>query len=147
MVQVRALTPGRVALGLVGLAGMGWGAVLLAPLLLGAPADAVSLLGWLVGGPVLHDLLLAPLVAVVGLAVTRLLPAGWRGPVAAGLVLSGALVLVAAPRLWRAEAGPVNPGLNDRDYLPGLLVELAVLWGVLLLTTWLRTRRRGQPRT
>jgi hypothetical protein len=45
-----------------------------------------------------------------------------------GGALTGVLVLLAVPLLWRPFAGPPNPGLNDRDYLVGLLVATGAVW-------------------
>jgi hypothetical protein len=113
-----------------------------------APQVLLSLALWFGAGPVLHDLLVAPAVAVVGLAVARLLPAPWRTTVAAGAVTTAAVVLVAIPVLTRPAAAPPNPGLDDRAYLPGLLAFLAVFWVLILAATLrevARDRRRGRP--
>jgi hypothetical protein len=134
----------RVALTVAGLAALGWGAALLVPLLTGP--DAVSVLGWLVGGPVLHDLLLAPVAGLLGVLVARLAGPRWRPLLAGGLVVSGVLALVAVPLLWRAYAGPPNPGLDDRDYRTGLLAAVGVVWLMVVaagLAGGLRRTRRG----
>ncbi|MBM0240432.1 hypothetical protein JNW88_31160 [Micromonospora sp. ATA32] len=112
------------------------------------PQALLSLALWFGAGPVLHDLLVAPAVAVAGLAVARLLPAPWRTTVAAGAVTTAAVVLVAIPVLTRPAAAPPNPGLDDRAYLPGLLAFLAVFWVLILAATLrdvARDRRRGRP--
>ncbi len=106
-----------------------WGAFLLLPLV------DVNLALWFIGGPVVHDLLLAPLLGGLGLLVARWVPGRWRAPVQVGGLLTGVLLALAVPLLWRPFAGSPNPGLNDRDYLVGLLVAVAVIWlGVLAVT-------------
>lgn len=77
-----------------GLAAVGYGAVGL----LGD--DAVPLVPWLtwfVGSALLHDLVLAPLVVLVGAVLARFLPPPARPPLVVGLVVSGVLTVVALP--------------------------------------------------
>ncbi|MEV4758365.1 hypothetical protein AB0J86_25050 [Micromonospora sp. NPDC049559] len=113
----------RLLLVVLGGAALGYGGWLLRGQL--GPA-----LPWLVGGPLLHDALVAPLVAVVGLALRRLVGDPVRRAwLTAGLVVSAILLLVAVPLLWRPAPAPPNPGLQDRDYPLGLAVWLALLWG------------------
>jgi hypothetical protein len=119
----------RWLIGALGVAMGGWGAFLLLPLV------DVNLALWFIGGPVVHDLLLAPLFGGLGLLIARWVPKRWRAPVQVGGLLTGVLLALAVPLLWRPFAGPSNPGLNDRNYLVGLLVAVAVTWlGVLVVT-------------
>ena len=95
-----------------------------------------SVLVWLVGGVVLHDLVLAPVLLAVGVA-SRKLPRHLRTPAAVGLVVWGSVTLLAVPVLGRFGAREDNPTLLDRPYLAtwlagcaltALLVALAGLW-------------------
>ena len=106
-----------------------WGAVLVLPLV------SVDLVLWFVAGPVVHDLVLAPLFAGLGLLIARWVPRRWRAPVRVGGTFTGVLVLLAVPLLWRPFAGGPNPGLVDRNYPVGLLVAVAVVWLGVLATT------------
>ena len=115
----------RVLLAVAGVAAAAWGALLALDLSL---TDNTEIATWLVAGPLVHDLLAAPLVGVLGLLLARVLPPPWRTPVVAGAVLSAVLFLLAMPLLWRRYPAPVNPGLHDRDYGPALLACLAVVW-------------------
>jgi hypothetical protein len=117
----------RLLLAAAGVALAAYGAWLLRPQL---PYAAT----WLIAGPVLHDAVVAPLVGLAGLALGRLLPGTvWRRWVGAGLAVTGTLLLIAVPLIWRPHRAPPNPGLQDRDYATGLAIWLAVLWvGVLL---------------
>ncbi|MFB9234151.1 hypothetical protein ACFFWC_01155 [Plantactinospora siamensis] len=131
----------RTVLVLAGAAAGGYGLFLLRPQL-GATA------WWLLAGPVLHDVLVAPLVGLVGLALTRLA----RGPAArrwlrGGLVVTGTLLLIAVPLVWRPAAAPPNPGLQDRDYPRGLAVWLLALWLGVAAAALLSRRRPRRPRT
>lgn len=134
----------RVALAVVGLAALGWGGYLLVELMTASPRDGIQVAAWLVGGPVLHDAVIAPLVGVTGLAVSRLLPPPWRAPVAAGAAVTGVLVLLAVPLVWRPFGVATNPGLHDADYPAGLAVALGVVWLGVAVTGVLATRRAAR---
>jgi hypothetical protein len=108
----------RLLIGAAGVAMAVWGALLAIQV-----PQIIEFGAWFLAGPILHDILLAPLVGVVGLAL--------KGPVKAGAVVSGILVLIAVPLLWQPHV-PVNPGLHDRDYLLGLAISLGVVWLVVL---------------
>jgi hypothetical protein len=108
----------RLLLGTAGVAMAVWGALLAIQV-----PQIVEFGAWFLAGPILHDALLAPLVGMVGLAL--------KGPVKAGAVVSGVLVLIAVPLLWQPHV-PVNPGLHDRDYLLGLAISLGVVWLAVL---------------
>lgn len=122
----------RFALGAAGTAIGAWGAWLL------LPQVTLELLLWLAGGVILHDFLIAPLVGLTGLLVTR-------PSIGIGLVVTGVITLIAVPLLWREHSGPVNPGLHDRDYPTGVAAALALIWAAVVLyevAAHLRKRRR-----
>lgn len=128
----------RWILGVVGLVAIGYGA------LLALDTKPVLETGfWFVGGTLLHDALLAPVVGLAGWLVVRVVPAVWRAPVAVGAAVTGVLVLLAVPELVRPYPAPDNPGLHDRNYLVALLISVAVVWLVVIatgITRRLRTR-------
>ncbi|RSM82609.1 hypothetical protein DMH04_25370 [Kibdelosporangium aridum] len=108
---------------------MAWGALLA----LEVP-QIVEFGAWFLAGPLVHDFVLAPVVGLVGLVL--------RGPVKAGAVVSGILVLIAIPLVWQPQV-PVNPGLHDRNYWLGLAISLGVVWLLVLIRlVWKRMRRR-----
>ncbi|MFB9902711.1 hypothetical protein [Allokutzneria oryzae] len=118
-----------------------WGAVLALPLLTGP--EMWSFGAWLLGGPVLHDVLVAPLVGGIGLLLYQSCSPRWASLLAGGLVTTGVLGLIAVPLLWAPNA-PANPGLHDRDYGSGLLVALGVVWLVVLVAgVWPRGKNSG----
>jgi hypothetical protein len=89
---------------------------------------------WLIGGPVLHDVLVAPLVGLVGLVLSRLVTNRLRlAWITAGLLASATLLLIAVPLLWRPPSAPPSPGLPDRNYPLGLAVGLAVVWAAIVI--------------
>ena len=118
----------QIVLGIAGLAALVWGVVLVLPLILGSLQDTVSLAVWFGGGPFVHDGIIAPVVCLLGLFAARWLGPSWRVPVSVGLVITGVIMVLAVPELWRANAGPHNPGLNDKDYVTWLIITLSLLW-------------------
>ncbi|MEO3769270.1 hypothetical protein [Micromonospora sp. B9E7] len=117
----------RLLLLVLGAAAVAYGGWLLLPQL-------GTTLPWLIGGPVLHDLLVAPLVGLVGLTLGRLVTNRLRlAWITAGLLASATLLLIAVPLLWRPPSAPPNPGLPDRDYPLALTTGLAVLWAVIVI--------------
>ena len=89
----------------VGVAGATYGLWLMLGLGLGQVA---GVLGWVVGGIVVHDGFVAPVVVVIGVAVAVRAPA-WRAPLLWTVVVLGPLTLVAVPVLGRFGARPDNP--------------------------------------
>ena len=99
---------------------------------------------WLVGGVLLHDLVLVPAVAVVGWLVTRAVPAGARPVVRGGLLVGAVLTLVALPVLT-GRGGAGNPSSTPLDYprnLALILLAVAVLTAVLAAARVVRSRSR-----
>jgi hypothetical protein len=135
----------RALLALSGLALLAYGAVLTWEFATSRAVNAVQGAAWFVGGPLIHDGVIAPVVGLAGLLLTRVLPTPWRAPVIAGVVLSGVLTLVAVPLLWRPYGTVVNPGLHDRDYGAGLAVALGAVWLAVVVTALIRAAA-GPPR-
>ncbi|PKW26889.1 hypothetical protein [Phycicoccus duodecadis] len=129
----------RVALGSVGLVALAWGMVLLADLGPRLPAVLV----WAVGGIVLHDGVLAPLVVVLGALAASRAPAWLRAPLVGLLVVLGPLTLVAVPVLGRFGARYDNPTLLDRPYWSGYLAVVAL--AVVVTAVVAGRRRRAGP--
>lgn len=124
------MSGGRLALGALGVAVAAYGGWLLLSRQDGAALLEVAI--WFAVGVVVHDLLLAPVLGLVGLALPRLLPPTARGPVAAGAVVLGTVTLVAVPVLGRFGAVESNPTLLDRPYVAGWAVLAAVVAGVVV---------------
>jgi hypothetical protein len=89
-----------------------------------------------IGLAVVHDLLFAPAVSLIGrVAGPRLSPA-IRAIVFTAAVISGSLVLVALPPLLGDPAD--NMTLLPRNYAAGLLLSLAVVWATAGIVFGLR---------
>ena len=104
-------------------------------------SDWASLLAYLVGGVVAHDLLLAPIVVGIGVLAARLAPDSWRAPMVVGLVVWGGLTIMAIPVLGRFGALAANPTLLDRPYLTSWLVGTALVVVAVVVAGALRARR------
>lgn len=114
----------RVALMVLGVIVGGYGAWLLF-----SRADTEGLISaglWLLGGVLLHDVLLSGIVIGLGLVTTRFLPAAARAPSAIALIIVGPLTLIAFPMIGGFGAKENNPTLLDRPYTTNWVVLLIV---------------------
>ena len=124
----------RALLVLPGLAALAWGVVLFAEYAFPLRPDVFGTVGWLVGGPLLNDGVVAPLTAVAGVILGRLLPPPWRIPAITATVITGVLLILAFPLLWRPYGTPPMPGLHDGNPTLGLALTLAAVWLAAFLT-------------
>ena len=81
---------------------------------------------FLLGGALAHDLILAPLVLLVGVAVARSVPGRWRATVQAVLFVCGTLVLFSYPEVRGYAHVLRNPTSLPHDYAANLVVVLTV---------------------
>ncbi len=107
---------------------------------------------WLVGADVLHDLVVAPIVGLVGAGLLARVTRGWRVPVRAGVVASAFVLVIGWIPLRGYGRLADNPSLAPLDYATAILTALAIVWGVCAL--WLgwnawrgRTRAPGSGAT
>jgi hypothetical protein len=124
----------RALLALPGLAALAWGVVLFVEYAFPLRPDVFGTVGWIVGGPLLNDGVVAPLTAVLGIILARVLRPPWRVPVVTGTVITGVLLILAFPLLWRPYGTPPMPGLHDGNPALGLALTLAAVWLAVLLT-------------
>jgi hypothetical protein len=103
--------------------------------------DWWSLLVYLVGGVVVHDFVLAPVVVGLGVLAARVAPAAWRAPMAVALVVWGTVSLMAIPVLGRFGALSDNPTLLDRPYLSSWAVGTALVLAAVAAAGAVRARR------
>jgi hypothetical protein len=104
----------------------------------------------LLGLDLLHDLIVAPIVCLVGLLLTRLLPDRVRAPVRAGLFASAIVTLVgwAALRGYGHDQVPDNPTVDPLNYATAVLTVLAVVWVAVIAwagSAWWLGRRAEDP--
>jgi Na+/melibiose symporter-like transporter len=89
-----------------------------------------NFVAWFVGAGIVHDAVLAPVVALGGWLTTRLVPDVARNPVRLALALSALLVAITWPLVRRWGAREANPSLLPLDYGRNLVVALAVVWAL-----------------
>lgn len=137
--------PARIALGGFGLWVLSIGA---RGLLKGHPFAANEPVGkWLLGGVIVHDALIAPVVFVLCAVTYRVAGVRVRQALAAILLIGGSAVIVGLPDVLR-KGHNSNPTVTPLDYTGDLVIVLsAVVGGVLLVTVAgaVRGRRRGGP--
>lgn len=132
------MTAVRTALGALGVLVLGWGLWLVVGL---GSAQILGVLRWVVGGIVLHDGALVPVVVLLGVVAAARVPDRVRAPLVGALVVLGPLTLVAVPVLGRYGARPDNPTLLDRPYWSGYLAIVALV--VVATVVWTLRRRSG----
>ncbi len=115
-----------------------------------AAADPATVFGWIVGGDLLHDFFLVPLVLITGAVLVRIVPEPWRTPVRAGLISSALLVAIAWPALrgYGRVRVPDNHSVQPLDYGTAVFTVLAVVWlGVACCWCCVRFVRRSGRRS
>ena len=109
-----------------------------------------SYLRFFVGGDIVHDLVVAPIVALVAFFVVRRVPAIARAPLRAALFGSAVMVAIAWPgiRHYGRMRAPDNLTVQPLNYATstltavGVVVAIASVWFVVALV-----RSRGAPAT
>ncbi|MFL6164209.1 MAG: hypothetical protein ACJ74U_18560 [Jatrophihabitantaceae bacterium] len=88
----------------------------------------VSLLKWLIGALLVHDLLIAPVVVGIGWLLARYVPPRARRYLQAGLIAGGLVSALGVPLIWRqGKAGASSLALLQQDYRRNLLILLAII--------------------
>jgi hypothetical protein len=98
----------------------------------------VSLARWIIGLDLFHDLVIAPVVLLVGLAVRRFTPATIRAPLQATLAASAVVIAIAWRPLHRSGAYKHNPTIQPLNYATATLTVLAIVW--LAAAAWSAAR-------
>ncbi len=129
----------RGALIVVGAAGAAYGAWRLVSL---GWDQLVAVLVWLVGGLVVHDGIIAPLVVVAGVLAAHRAEPWLRTPLLWTLVVLGPITLIAVPVLGKPGAKADNPTLLDRNYVLGYAVVVVIVLGAAAAMA-VRRRRQG----
>lgn len=112
--------------------------------LFGADTNPGRYLELLVFAALGHDLLLAPVVVVLGICARRGLHRQLRGPVQGAAIVAFALFVMAIPGIGRFGARSDNSSILPLNYTHGLLIALAVVATVTLVTVAVRLVRRRQ---
>ena len=99
-----------------------------------------SLARFVVGGALLHDLVVAPLVIVAGVLLARAVPGRARAVVQAALVVSGVVALFSYPLVRAYGLAANNPTSLPHNYAANLLVVLGLVWAVAAAALVVRMR-------
>ncbi len=112
----------------LGWAVIGWGVVgIVSNSLDTRPANLAK---FVVGGALLHDLIVAPVAILAGVMVVRAVPRRVRGPVQAALVVSAIVALFSWPLVRAYGLAANNPTSLPHNYGRNLLVVLGLVWAV-----------------
>ncbi len=101
-----------------------------------------NLARFVVGGALLHDLVVAPLVILLGVVVARTVPRRGRAVVQAALAVSGIVALFSYPLVRAYGLAANNPTSLPHDYARNLALVLGVVWAVAAAALLLRLRVR-----
>ncbi len=100
-----------------------------------------NLARFVVGGALLHDLVVAPLVILAGVLIARAVPGRSRAVVQGALAVSGIVALFSYPLVRAYGLAANNPTSLPHNYTANLLIVLGVVWAVAagLIIARLRT--------
>lgn len=96
---------------------------------------------WLVGGVVLHDAVLAPVVVVLGFAASRLLPGHFRSSTATAFLVWGTLTVAFLPVLSGQGGKPGNDTILGKPYVLTWVIMTSVLVAYAVGAALWRKRR------
>ncbi len=96
-----------------------------------------------VGGVIAHDLVFAPVFALVAVLAVGHIPAAYRSYVQAGILISGLLTLVSLPMVLHPGGRPDDPSTLPLPYGRNLAIALACIWAAVLITAVVDRRRRS----
>ncbi len=100
-----------------------------------------NLARFVVGGALLHDLFVAPLLLIAGVLLARSVPGRARAVVQGALAISGIVALFSYPLVRAYGLATNNPTSLPHNYTANLLVVLGVVWAVAAGLVIVRLRR------
>ena len=99
-----------------------------------------NLARFVVGGALLHDLLIAPVVLVLGVVLARRVPTPARAAVQAALAISGIVALFSYPLVRAYGLAANNPTSLPHNYARNLTIVLGIVWAVTAAVAIRRVR-------
>ena len=96
---------------------------------------------FVVGGALLHDLIVAPIVILVAVGLTRSVPSRARAPITAALVVTGVVSLFSYPLVRAYGLAANNPTSLPHNYALNLTIVLGLVWAVTAGVLVVRLRR------
>ncbi len=124
---------------------LGWGVMAYAvrgALMDSGGTNPSQLVRWVIGGALLHDLLVAPIVTGIAVLLAWRAPAWWGRPVAAAAAVTAIVVLFSWPVLRGYGRHPGNSSTLPRNYGAGLAWVLGAVWLVTAAVVVVRAVRR-----
>ncbi|MGI8810721.1 MAG: hypothetical protein ACR2KK_23315 [Acidimicrobiales bacterium] len=103
-----------------------------------------NLAKFVVGGALLHDLLIAPVVVVAGVLLARAVPGRARAVVQGALAVSAIVALFSYPLVRAYGLAANNPTSLPRNYGANLLIVLGLVWAVAAGLVFARLRKPAQ---
>ncbi len=100
-----------------------------------------NLARFVVGGALLHDLIVAPLVIVAGVLVARAVPGRARAVVQGALAVSGMVALFSYPLVRAYGLAANNPTSLPHNYGLNLVVVLGLVWAAAGAAVLVRLKR------
>lgn len=98
----------------------------------------------MVGGALLHDLLVAPIVILVGVALARVVRGRARSTVQAALMVTGVLAVFSYPLVRAYGKATHNPTSLPHNYAANLAIVLGVVWAAAATAVLVRmSKARG----
>lgn len=97
---------------------------------------------FVVGGALVHDLLVAPLAILAGVALARVVRGRARPVVQAALVVTAVVALFAYPLVRGYGLAANNPTSLPHNYAANLAVVVGVVWTVAAIAIVIRRRQR-----
>lgn len=104
-----------------------------------------NLARFVVGGALLHDLVVAPLVIVAAVIVGKAVPGRARAVVQGALVVSAVVALFSYPLVRAYGLAANNPTSLPHDYATNLLAVLGLVWAVAAVLALARLRVGPRP--
>ena len=104
-----------------------------------------SWITWVVAAALAHDLILAPVIGVVGVLVGRLVPRRARAAVQIGLLVSGCVLVVGLTAVLTPGGRHYsdNSSLLPLAYGRNLVIVLAIVWTAIAVAIVIASRRRA----
>ena len=131
----------RVALIVAGVAVLTFGGFLLWE---NIPRETYLNLGiWLAAGVILHDVVLAGLVAGGGWFISRYAPDRYRPYIQSGAIIAGTVIIMAIPVLIAGGRREANPSLLPLNYWLNLVIVVLTIAIITAIVAVVDTRRRS----
>lgn len=99
---------------------------------------------WLVGGLVVHDAVLVPVVLALVWGLGRVTPVWLRTPMQAGVLMTGLVLALGWPGLRGYGDRADNATVHPLDYGSAVLTALVLVWAVVAV--WAAARRWSRAR-